>query len=83
MVSCFKKCLGLPVFVGRSKVRTFEAIKGWVQKRLDGWKEKFLSQAGKEILLKVVAQSIPTYSMSVFRLPKALCRDLHSMMNRF
>ena len=35
-----------------------------------------LSRAGKEILTKVVAQSIPTYTMSVFQLPMKLCDEL-------
>jgi hypothetical protein len=51
--------------VGRSKMKTFEGIQSRVRKKLDGWKERFLSQAGKEILLKAVVQTIPTYSMSV------------------
>jgi hypothetical protein len=51
----FDKYLGLPAMVGRSKLKTFDAIKSRVQRRLDGWKEKLLSQAGKEILLKAVA----------------------------
>lgn len=74
VVSCFEKYLGLQVFMGKSKIKTFEAIKGRVQKKLEGWKEKFLSQAGREMLLKAVVQAIPTYSMSVFKLPKTLSR---------
>jgi hypothetical protein len=49
----------------------------------NGWKEKFLSQTGKEILLKAVIQALPTYTMSVFQLPKTLCRDLNVLMNKF
>jgi len=49
--------LGLPVFIGRSKTKTFAAVKGRVQKKLVGWKEKFLSQASKEILIKTVVQA--------------------------
>jgi len=49
--------LGLPVFIGRSKTKTFAAVKGRVQKKLVGWKEKFLSQASKEILIKAVVQA--------------------------
>lgn len=59
------------------------SIKGRVWKILNGWKEKFLSQVGKEVLLKAVVQAIPTYTMSVFLLPKTLCQDLNTMMSRF
>jgi hypothetical protein len=66
IVSSYEKYLGLPSLVVRSKMKTFENIQSRVRKKLDGWKENFLSQAGKEILLKAVVQAIPTYSMSVF-----------------
>lgn len=41
-----------------------------------GWKEKFISNASRKILIKTVAQSIPTYSMGLFRLPKAMCNAI-------
>jgi len=69
--------------VGRSKKQTFASICGRVKAKLDGWKEKFLSQAGKEILIKAVVQALPTYCMSVFRLPQTLCKSLNSLMNGF
>jgi hypothetical protein len=50
---------------------------------MEGWQARFLSQAGKEILIKVVVQAIPTYMMGIFRLPKALCSKLNSMMAQF
>jgi hypothetical protein len=50
---------------------------------MNNWKTKFLSQAGKEILLKAVVQAIPTYSMSVFQLPISLCKDINGMMQKF
>jgi hypothetical protein len=79
----YEKHLGLPALVGRAKVSTFKGILNRVQRRLDGWKEKFLSQARREILLKAVVQAILTYNMSVFQLPKILCRSLNSMMGHF
>jgi hypothetical protein len=69
--------------VGWSKRRTFEGILHRVRKRLDGWKERFLSQLGNEVLLKSVIQAIPTDNMSVFMLPESLCDKLEAVMNRF
>ena len=51
--------------------------------KLQGWKGKMLSKASKEILIKVVAQSIPTYTMSVFQLPLKLCDELDAMCAKF
>ena len=39
-----------------------------------------LSMGGKEILIKVVAQVVPTHTMGCFLLPKSLCEDLEGMM---
>ena len=50
---------------------------------MQGWKGKLLSRAGKEILIKAVAQLIPTYTMGVFLLPVKLCDELNQMFARF
>ena len=42
-----------------------------------------LSKVGKEVLIKAVAQYIPTYSMGVFQLPKKLCEELDAMCTKF
>jgi hypothetical protein len=42
-----------------------------------------MKSTGKEILIKVVVQAIPTYSMSVFQLPKTLCNSLNSLVSWF
>jgi hypothetical protein len=46
-----EKYLGLPFMVGRAKRQTFAYSQGRVRGKLEGWKLKFLSQIGKEILL--------------------------------
>ena len=69
--------------MGRNKRSTFNAIKDKVGKKLEGWKEKILSKAGREILIKAVAQAIFTYTMSCFKLLNALCEDLTSMIRNF
>jgi hypothetical protein len=50
----YEKYLGLPAMVGRSRIKPFEGVKGRILDKMYGWKEKFLSQAGKEVLLKAV-----------------------------
>lgn len=79
----FESYLGLPTLVGRSKYRTFSFLKDRVWKKIQGWKRQLLSRAGKEILIKAVAQSIPTYTMGVFQLPVKLCNELNAMCARF
>lgn len=69
--------------MGRKKYHTFSFIKDRVWKKLQGWKGRTLSRAGKEILIKAVAQSIPTYTMGVFQLPVKLCEELQAMCTQF
>lgn len=59
--------LGLPTnnsILGRSKKRIFAFLRERLWKKLQGWKEKVLSRAGKEVLIKSIAQAIPNYIMS-------------------
>ena len=69
--------------MGRSKCNTFNDLKDKLGNKLSRWKEKLLSNAGKEILIKLVAQAIPSYTMSCFKLPNALCDDIASLVRQF
>ena len=82
-VDRFESYLGLPTLIGRSKYKTFSFLKDRVWKKLQGWKGKLLSKTRKEVLIKVVAQSIPTYTIGMFQLPKKLCNELNAMYARF
>ncbi|KAK9988433.1 hypothetical protein SO802_028672 [Lithocarpus litseifolius] len=79
----YEKYLGLLVVVGRNKKASLNYIKDRVWGKLQEWKEKLLSQAGKEVLLKAVVQAIPTFAMSCFRLPVGLCRDIEMLIRKF
>ena len=78
-----EKYLGLPTVIGRSKKMVFNVLKERVWKKLYGWKEKLLSRAGKEVLLKSVIQAIPTYMMSLFAIPTGILDEINSMCARF
>ena len=79
----FESYLGLPTLVGWKKYHTFSFLKDRVWKKLQGWRGQTLSRVGKEILIKAVAQSIPTYTMGVFQLPVKLCEELQALCARF
>ena len=79
----FEKYLGFPALVGRAKKQSFIYIKERVWKKLQEWKEKLLSQAGREVLIKPVIQAIPTYIMSCFKLPKGLVKELEVLIHKF
>ena len=44
---------------------------------------KILSQASREVLIKAVAQALPTYTMSCFKLPITLCHEIATLISRF
>ena len=82
-VDKFVTYLGLPTLIGRSKYQAFTFLRDRVWKKLQGWKGTMLSRAGKEVLIKAMAQSIPTYTMCVFQLPVKLCNKLISTCANF
>lgn len=67
------KYLGLPSFWGQSKAEAYTFLVEKSLNKMQGWKSKLISQGGKETLIKSVVQTIPTYAMSCFLLPKSIC----------
>ena len=82
MTNC-ERYLGLPMVGEKSKVSTFREIQEWVTKRVIGWKEKHISKAGREVLIKTVIQAIPTYSMSMFKFSKKICDDIDLVLLQY
>ena len=78
----YEKYLGLPTVVGKNKSASLNFIKERVWEKLQGWKEKILSQAGKVVHLKAVVQAIPTFYMSCFKLLVGLCKDIEAMIHK-
>lgn len=82
-VPCHERYLGLPTVVGKDKKNLFRSLSDRVWQRIHGWEGKLLSKAGKEVLIKAVAQAIPNYTMGVFQLPVATCKDINRCIARF
>ena len=75
--------MGLPSLVGRSNSNTFAQLKQRVANKVLGWKEKILMLAGKEVLIKSVAQAVPLYTMRCFLLPNNLYDELTRVIKQF
>lgn len=61
--------------VSEEWAKTWSAIQGWI--------EQILSVGGKEVLIKSVAQTLPTYAMGCFKLPRGLCEHIDSLLRKF
>ena len=83
MVSRHEKYLRLPFIVGRTKISFFNEVKLKVVSKIANWQHRFFSSRGKEIFIKAMAQAIPAYAMSVFKLLIGLCEDIQKVMPEF
>ena len=75
--------LGMPLG-GNPCSRTFwEPVIGKVAKRLDGWKKAFLSKGGRLTLIEAVLSAIPTYFLSLFKMPSKVINEIEKRMRNF
>ncbi|KAH0996802.1 hypothetical protein GBA52_020666 [Prunus armeniaca] len=74
---------GLPTFWGCSKVAALAYVLDRINQNIAGWKQNFLSQAGREVLIKSVATAVPAYPMSCFSLPITLCNAINADLTSF
>lgn len=69
----------MPSNVGNSKNGAFKFLKDRAWNKVKVWMAKVLSAEGKEVLIKSVAQAVPVFSMSCFKLPRGLCEHINSL----
>ena len=74
--------MGLPTPDGRTAKGKFQNLQVKMSERLFAY-DGYPTQAGKEVFIRAIAQSIPTYIMSVFKLPMELCDDLNQMVRNY
>jgi hypothetical protein len=70
--------LGTPVFSSKSKTKDFKFLITRLASKLQGWRCKALSWAGRRTLIQSIAQALPTYSFSTADLPVTVCKKLDS-----
>ena len=83
VVSRHENYFGLLSMIGRNKRNFFNGIKLRVISKVSSWQHKHFSKGDKEILIKAIAQAVPTYAMSVFKIPQGLCDDIQKVIAKF
>jgi predicted metal-binding protein len=78
-----ERYLGLPTSEGHMGKGKFKSTKERLVKQLSSWAERCMSRGAKEVLIKFVAQAIPTYVMGAFKLPAKLCDEITRLIRRF
>lgn len=78
-----EKYLGLQNMVRQGKRASFQYLQNRIQAYIDSWNHRLLSQRGKKIFIKSVLQSIPTYTMNCFLMPKSLCTEIESLFANY
>ncbi|XP_060972636.1 uncharacterized protein LOC133038486 [Cannabis sativa] len=77
------KYLGLPLFRSKQKDADFNFIIENLTSKLQGWKAKTLSKAGRATLIKSVGLSMPMYAMQTTKLSNRLVSKIDGMVRDF
>ncbi|CAN0921774.1 Transposon TX1 uncharacterized 149 kDa protein [Linum grandiflorum] len=75
--------LGLPLGDLGNKARVWDPVIYNLEKRLEGWKAKFLSLGARVTLLQSVLSNLPVYFMSMFKAPTSVIARVEKMQRRF
>ncbi|CAL2262014.1 unnamed protein product [Prunus armeniaca] len=75
--------LGLPLGGNPRSIGFWDPVFEKVQRRLQKWKRAFLSRGGRLTLIQAVLSSIPTYYMSLFKMPVSVINKLEKLMRSF
>lgn len=78
-----QKYLGNPILFMRPSWNDYVFLVDRIQSKLQGWKTKLLSHAGREILIKSTLSSIPSNFMSTVKLPKGIIKKINSIICDF
>lgn len=75
--------LGVPAIHGCVNQSLFTTMLEHIDKKLDGWKNRYLSLAWRCILAKTSLSSIPYFAMQSTLLPLGICNEIDKRIIRF
>lgn len=75
--------LGIPLSDKRLPKTSYLPLLHNLSKRLGGWAARFLSMAGRLVLVNSVLSSLPVYLMTVLKLPQWVIKEIDRIRRRF
>lgn len=75
--------LGVPAIHGRVNQSLYAPMLDRLDKKMDGWKNRYLSMAGRSILAQSCLSSIPYFAMQTAYLPMGLCDEIDKKIRKF
>lgn len=75
--------LGVPVGCNMSRIDNWKGVLDKFKHKLSTWNSRTLSVGGRLALIKAVLGNLPTYYMSLYKVPVAVEKNLESMRNNF
>ena len=77
------KYLGMDFKLRGNRCADFQFLVDKLQSRLQGWKIRLLSQAGRSTLISSVLQALPLYTFACFKVPDTICNKMDSIVRSF
>ena len=75
--------LGIPFFMGSNKSSYWDSVIQRIQSRIAAWKVRWLSLAGRVLLIKSVLVAIPNYFFAVLKAPPKILVQIQKMIKGF
>lgn len=75
--------LGVPLFKGKPRKKFLKPIVDKIKSKMESWQGKFLSHAGRAILISSVIQPMLFHTMSVYVWPKTLIKQIDTCCSNF
>lgn len=75
--------LGIPFFMGSNKSSYWSSVIQRIQSRIAACKVRWLSLAGRVLLIKSILAAIPNYYMAVLKAPSKVLAQIQKMIKRF
>jgi hypothetical protein len=81
--SCPFKYLGIPMHYRKSSNKDWKMVEKRIEKRLSGWKGKYLLVGGQLVLINSVLMSLVMFMMSFFEVSRGVLKKIDFYRSRF